>query len=146
MNLTVPPSVVVVGSDGRLTALSVGTASVLAKAQNTATPPVLISSAAVNITVIAATLQTLTINPQPGVLNVNETKQFTASASFTGGLSSDYTERVTWTSDYPEGATVSNVAGTKGQVTGKIPGLVTITATDPETGIKTNLLVTVSQS
>ena len=133
---------------GKLTALASGIGSntnVLAKALNTATPPVVISSAPVNVSVLAATLQTLTINPQPGTVDVNETKQFSVNASFSGGINVDYTERVTWTSDYIEGATVSTADGTKGQVTGKIPGFVNITAKDPETGMSTTLGITVSQ-
>ena len=142
-------SVVVFNSESGLMTASNSAANqntnVRAKMQNTATPPVLISSADVNVSVVSATLQTLTINPQPGTVNVNETKQFTVNAAFSGGLIVDYTERVTWESDFPEGASVSNAEGTKGQVTGKIPGHVNITATDPETSTTTTLLVTVSQ-
>lgn len=142
-------SVVVFGPEGgKLTALASGVgnnANVLAKAENTANPPVVISSSAVNVSVVAQTLQTLTMNPQPGAVDVGETKQFTVTGTFSGGATSSYTERVTWTSADPAIATISNDYGTKGQGTGVAAGIVTITATDPETSISTNLSITVSQ-
>ena len=136
---------VVIDSAGKLTALSAGSANVSARAQNTATPPAVISSAPVNVTVIGGTLDSLTINPTGDVI-VNDIRLFTVTATFiTPDSTSNYSQRVTWTSSDTPIATVSNVDGTKGEVTGVMAGIVTITATDPETGKTTSVDITVSQ-
>jgi len=138
-------SAVVVDSDGKLTALSAGAANVLAKAQNTANPPVLISSAAVNVTVIAADLQSLTIQPQLDPEVVGFTRQYSVTGTYVGGSTSSYTQRATWTSSDPAIFTVSNDIDTKGQVTGVAAGIATLTAKDPETDKFDSLSITVSQ-
>jgi uncharacterized protein YjdB len=115
------------------------------KVQNTATPPAVISSATVNVTVIGGTLDSLTINPTGDVI-VNETRLFTVTATFSSPSSiSNYTQRVVWTSSDPAIATVSNVDGTRGEVTGVMAGIFTLTATDPETDKTTSLDIPVSQ-
>ena len=138
-------SVAIVNPDGKLTALSVGSANVLAKAQNTASPPIVISSAAVNVTVTGATLQSLAIQPQLDPEVVGFTRQYSVTGTYTGGETTSYTQRVTWTSSDPAVLTVSNDVETKGKVTGVMAGIVTLTAKDPETGISDSLSVTVSQ-
>lgn len=139
------PSVVVVDSDGKLTALSVGAANVLAKAQNKAAPPAVISSAAVNVTVTPATLDSLTIQPQLDPEVVGFTRQFSVTGTYLGGSTTSYTQRATWTSSDTAIFTVSNDVETKGQVTGVAAGIATLKAKDPETGITDTLSVTVSQ-
>ena len=138
-------SVVVLGPGSQFTALAAGTADVTAKAQNTATPPDVISSTPpVNVTVLAATLDSLTINPTGDVI-VNEARPFTVTAAFLPSGSSNYTQRVTWTSSDPAVATVSNIDPTRGVVTGVMAGNTKITATDPETKKTTSVDITVSQ-
>lgn len=138
-------SVAIVNPDGKLTALSVGAANVLAKAQNTATPPIVISSATVNVTVTGTTLQSLAIQPQLDPEVVGFTRQYSVTGTYTGGETTSYTQRVTWTSSDPAVLTVSNDVETKGKVTGVMAGIVTLTAKDPETGISDSLSVSVSQ-
>lgn len=139
-------SFAIVNPDGKLTALSVGAANVLAKAQNTATPPIVISSTPpVNVTVTGATLQSLAIQPQLDPEVVGFTRQYSVTGTYTGGETTSYTQRVTWTSSDPAVFTVSNDVETKGKVTGVMAGIATLTAKDPETGISDSLSVTVSQ-
>jgi uncharacterized protein YjdB len=137
-------AVAVFGPDkGSLTASAAGTSSV------TAQRSALVTSASVTVTVQDAVADSLTITPQTGAVNtvnVGQTKQFIATATFPGGITADYTERVYWqvsaTSD--DIATVSTAAGTKGQVTGIRAGSVTLDATVPGTGLTaSSLTVTV---
>jgi hypothetical protein len=90
-------------------------------------------------------LQSLTIQPQLDPEVVGFTRQFYVTGTYTGGSTSSYTQRATWTSSDTAIFTVSNDVETKGQVTGVAAGIATLTAKDPATGISDTLSVTVSQ-
>lgn len=128
---------------GRLTATAAGASNV------TAQRSALISSASVTVTVQDAVADSLTITPQTGAGNtvsVGQTRQFIVTATFPGGITADYTERVYWQASAASDdiATVSTAQGTKGQVTGIRSGSVTLDATVPGTGLSApSLIVTV---
>jgi hypothetical protein len=60
---------------------------------------------------------------------------FTANAELSDGTTPNYTQKVTWVSTNTAVATISNAAGTRGQVTAVSPGTSTIKATDPVSGV-----------
>jgi hypothetical protein len=127
-------------SRGKLTAISSGATSVMAISKAGDNP---ILSSALTVSVSAPTLESITISPDPGAVAIGETVQFSAIATFTGGITADYTERVLWESNDVETATVSTAAGTKGQVTGILAGSVTLTVTVPATATTNTLSITV---
>jgi uncharacterized protein YjdB len=120
-------SVGVFGSDrGLLTSLAVNSTNVVALGLNSTGDPV--SSLAAPVTVQNVSLQTLEIVTEPGTVFAGGTKEYDAIATFDNSVTADYTERAYWTSSNVEIATVSNVNGTKGQVTFIKAGQVTLNA------------------
>lgn len=75
------------------------------------------------------TLTSIAVTPASATLTVGETRQFTASGTYSDNSTKDITSKVTWTSSPVGTATVSNTAGTKGLVTAITEGAVTVTAT-----------------
>jgi hypothetical protein len=82
-----------------------------------------------NLTVVA--LNSVTVLPaNPTIaLGTGAPQQFTASASFADGTSSDVTASATWASSNPGVATISNTQGAQGQASPVSAGTTTITAT-----------------
>jgi len=120
------------------------TTNVTASMLNGATPPVNIVSPTTIVSVNAAVLDYLTINPpNPTVFNVPV--QLEAIAVFSNQQTRDFTERVTWTVDALDAdiATVSNAPGSKGQVTGLSPGVARIRVKDTFTDTNATTEVTV---
>jgi hypothetical protein len=113
------------GTNGLATAVGVGSASI------SATLGAVVSRAIV-LTVSPATLVTIDVTP-PGVsIASGTTQQFTATGNYTDATHQDLTSVVSWTSNAPSVAVVSNAAGTKGLATAgnvQATGLTTITAT-----------------
>ncbi|MCI0505717.1 MAG: Ig-like domain-containing protein [Gammaproteobacteria bacterium] len=128
-------------SRGNLTATANGATSVSAGSLNSS--DAVKSWLAITVTVTDPDLEFITITPDPGSVAVGETVQFTATATFIGGITADYTERVLWESNSVETATVSTAAGTKGQVTGILAGSVTLTVTVPATATTDTLSINV---
>ena len=77
----------------------------------------------------------LSISVVPSVTSVaqGETQQFTATGLYSNLSTKDLTNSVTWSSAQGLLATVSNAVGSQGLATGLLPGVDTITATDPST-------------
>lgn len=111
------------GSRGLATAIAVTTA------------PINISATLAGVTgttqlsVTAAVIETVTVNPASFSLVAGTTQQLTASAHYSDGNDVDVTTQVTWTSSNTARATVSNAMGSNGLVTSLTTGSVTITAT-----------------
>jgi len=133
-------SIAVFGVDaGKLTTTAPGSSNVVAQRLNSVST-LITSSPAVTVTVQDETLQSLTITPNPGTVDIGGTVQFTATATFSNIVTQvDYTERVywSWSSNNFDFVTVSTAEGTKGQVTGikaggpfilnaEVPGLTVI--------------------
>ncbi|HEY2901418.1 MAG TPA: Ig-like domain-containing protein [Polyangia bacterium] len=108
------------GTAGVVTALSNGATKV------TATSGGVIGAAA--ITVSPATLKSLTVAPGAASVPIGVTTKLTAQGVFTDGTTRDVTTQVAWTSSNNSVATVSNLTGSEGTVTGVSTGTVTVSA------------------
>ena len=106
-----------VGTQGTVTGQAAGTASVTA-AYGALTATSL-------VTVTAASVQSLAIEPATLALARGGTGQLSAMATYSDSSVVDVTEQATWTSD-SSNATVSNVSGTRGKVAATSAGSATI--------------------
>lgn len=77
------------------------------------------------LTLIAVTPHASTFNPA----NPADTRQMTATGTYSDGSTEDITALVTWSTHAPATATISNVEATRGRVTAVAEGTTTITAT-----------------
>lgn len=75
-----------------------------------------------------AVLQAIAVTPVNPSVAYGRSRQFTAMGSFSDGSVFDVTKYATWSSAHTNIAEVSNVAGSKGLATAKIPGTTNITA------------------
>ncbi|MDP1822600.1 MAG: Ig-like domain-containing protein [Archangium sp.] len=122
---SVAPSVLTVsdepGSRGLVTALSPGTAEVLATTAGV--------TSATTIEVTAATLTGLAVTPVSPTVGVGTTLAFTASGTYSDNTTQDVTTTAAWSSTDSSRLTVSNAAGTRGLGTGLESGVATVSAT-----------------
>jgi len=68
------------------------------------------------LTVTAAVLVSIAINPPTATIALGTTQQFTATGTFTDGTTQDLTQSGHWSSTVATVATISDTAGTMGQV------------------------------
>ncbi len=125
------------GSQGEVTAVATGAATI------TATDPTTSIEGVSAVTVLPAVLLAVTVSPLATNIPAGETEQFTATGHYSDGSTQDLTDSVTWASSDSSTATVSNAAGSEGEVTAVADGAATITATDPTTSIEGVSAVTV---
>ena len=71
-------------------------------------------------------------------ISVGEFANFIATGTYQNGTTKNLTQRVDYTSSDPTVADAPNTEGNKGKVNGLKPGVVTITATEPLSGISSN--------
>lgn len=102
-------------------------------------------SGTLDVTVTGATLTSIDIGPA-FTLPKGVGKRLTATGTFSDLSTRDLTTSVTWSTSVPSIATVSNDGGSSGLVTSVAPGVATITAADPATGIAGAAAVTVSSA
>jgi hypothetical protein len=122
------------GSRGLATAVAVGTSNLSAEFNGL--------SAATQLTVSAATLESIALSPlNPSILSLSG-GQFTATGTFSDASSADITDQVSWGSSLPTVATVSDAGGTKGQVSTLINGTTTISVDLDNIRASTRLTVT----
>jgi uncharacterized protein YjdB len=128
---------------GELAALPGVSGSTVAQVKIINSQDVLKTSPTAAVTVQAANLTGLTIFPPASPVRVGETEQYTVEATFSNGLTADYTERVTWSVLFsnPIIATVSTASSTKGEVTGVREGPATLSIVDPQTGTPQTLAI-----
>jgi hypothetical protein len=81
------------------------------------------------ISVTSATLQSITVLPASGAINPGNTRQYSATGTYSDTTTQVITTLVNWTSSAPGVATISNAAGSNGLATGVAAGMTTITAT-----------------
>jgi uncharacterized protein YjdB len=86
-------------------------------------------SGSTTLTVTPAALVSIAVTPTNPAIPVLQTQQLTATGTYSDGTHADITTTVTWTSSNPLVASISNAAGSKGQVTGLLPGTAVMTAT-----------------
>jgi len=82
-----------------------------------------------------ARLERITLGSHEVRRSVGETQRFTATGHYVGGATRNLTQRVDWTSSDPKIAAAANTKGDRSRVEMVGPGTVTISATDPKTGI-----------
>jgi len=99
-----------------------------------ATPTPTVTSTAPTPTPVGTPIA-LHVSPASRTVNVGGTGNFTATAEYSNGATQNYTQLVVWASSDENIATISNVDGTRGRATGVGPGIATISATDPATGL-----------
>ena len=81
------------------------------------------------VTVSAATLMSIAVTPASASIAVGATQDFIATGTFSDASTLDITTYVTWLSNAPAVAAISNAGGSKGQAKGLSAGQTTITAT-----------------
>jgi uncharacterized protein YjdB len=107
----------------------------------TATDPSSLISGTAAIAVIQAALTSLSVSPSPATVPRYDILQLTATGHYSDGATGNVTDSVTWSSSDTSIATVSAT----GLVTGGAnTGTVTITATDPSTGVTGTTILTVT--
>jgi uncharacterized protein YjdB len=89
-------------------------------------------------------LKTLRVTPQTARVALGETTDLLAIGTYAEGTDENVTDLMIWTSSDESIATVSMDFGSEGQVTALAAGTVTITAEDPETGLKSTAAIEVA--
>lgn len=126
------------GSEGQATSVALGATTI------TATDPGSGVNGATTLTVTAAVLVSIAVTPMATEVGIGSTQQLTATGTYSDASQQDLTDQVTWSSDSPAAATVSNAGGSEGLVTGVGIGVATITGTDPGTSIQAAAVITVT--
>jgi trimeric autotransporter adhesin len=125
---------------GAVRAEDVGTATI------TATDPTTNITASSDVTVTPAVLQSIQILPsQPNVAK-GTSLQFTAEGIYSDLTTQDLTANVTWASDMPSVASISNGTTSHGFALTLATGATEISATDPGTGIVGTTILTVTDA
>ena len=126
------------GSKGLTQSVSQGSATI------TATDTASGISAAITLSVTAATLDSIEITPTNPTIGVGTKQPFTATGIYSDASTQDLTTSVTWSSSDTSIASISNVTGNKGLADGMAPGAATIAATDPASEISSDTTLTVT--
>jgi uncharacterized protein YjdB len=121
---------------GVVTGLGIGSASITATVNGV--------SGSTTVTVTAATLTTITAEPDSPSIAKGTTVALDATCDFTDGTTQNCTDQVSWTSGDGTIAEVSDTLGTKGLVKGLAVGSTAITATLD--GIQGSTTVTVTEA
>src|SRR5208337_3216533 len=109
------------GSNGQVTPVAAGNTTITAASGSI--------SGSTTLTVSSATLVSIAVTPANSGIALKTTEQFRATGTFSDNSTQDITASVTWSSSNASVATISNAAGSKGQVTSVATGNTTITAT-----------------
>ncbi len=83
------------------------------------------------------TIVRLELKPVTKTISVGESANYTVTAFDAQGLGKNMTQKVAYASSDATVAEAPNAAPNKGRVNGLAPGVVTISATDPVTGVRT---------
>ena len=124
---------------GLASAIAVGTVTITATDSSGAT-----GTATLNVT--DAVVTSIEVTPANPIISRLSTQQFRATATFSDGTKGDVTASVSWTSEKPVVADISNAPGSKGRATGLTGGTSIITATDVATGVSGTTLLTVTSA
>lgn len=111
----------VVGTKGKATSVAAGVTTITATSGAISDDEVL--------TVTPASLVSIAVTPAGQTIKKTQTRQYTATGTYTDGSTVDITVLVTWTSSTAATATISNAIGSNGLATGVNIGFVTFTAT-----------------
>ncbi len=86
----------------------------------------------------AGRLERLTLGPREARRPVGEAQQFTATGHYADGATRNLTQKVEYASSDPAIARAPNAAGNRSRIEAVAPGVATITATDPKTGVRSS--------
>jgi uncharacterized protein YjdB len=109
------------GSNGVVTAVSVGPATITATLNN------VVGTA--TVTVVAATLQSITVTPANAMTTVLLRSNYTATGMYSNGTTVNLTAQVTWATGNAAIAAISNTVGAEGQLLARANGMTTVSAT-----------------
>ena len=109
-----------VGTKGQTQTLAMGSTMIQAQYNG--------MSGNTTLTVTNATLSSITVAPNVASIMPGGIQQFTATGNFNDGSTLLITDLVTWLSSNPMIADVSNAGVSRGQATGFIAGMVTVSA------------------
>jgi Bacterial Ig-like domain (group 2) len=109
------------GAAGLATSVAAGTTLITASLSG-------VSSAAVTLTVTAATLVSIAIIPANPSIALGTTVQLTATGTYTDSSTRNLTSQATWASSAGSTATVSNASGSNGLATSVATGSTIVTA------------------
>ncbi len=126
------------GSEGLATGLAAGSSTIVATGAGTTI------SGSTSLAVSAAVLESVAITPTNWSRALGYTQQFTAIGTFSDNNTQDLTTAVTWASNTPASATISNAPGTQGLATTVAVGPTTITATHAPSGLGDSTQFTVT--
>ena len=124
------------GGRGTVTALAVGSTTISATLNGL--------TGSTNVTVSAATVVSIELNPVVPSVAVNTRLSFTATAIYSDNTSQNVTGRATWLSTSPSVASISTAGGTRGQAVALTAGTTTISASFG--GVTGNTLLTVTSA
>ena len=99
-------------------------------------------SGSTTLTVTAASLLSIAVNPANPTIAKGTAQQFTATGTYSDSTTQDLTTTVTWASSAQVVATISNATGSNGLATGVSAGNTTISATLGTVSGSTTLTVT----
>jgi uncharacterized protein YjdB len=123
------------GTQGLATSIGEGTSTITATSGSV--------GQSTTLTVSAPTLVSIAVTPEAPFILLGGTQQFAATGTYSDKSTQDLTTSVTWASETPKVATISNAAGSQGSATGVGVGTSTITAT---LGVIGSTVLTVTQS
>jgi uncharacterized protein YjdB len=126
------------GSNGLASTVGMGTATITATAGTL--------SGSTTLTVTPATLVRIDVTPANQTLPRASTDYYTATGVYSDASVQDLTMSVTWTSSSTATATISNGAGSEGQVSTLAAGTTTIIATDSASGMSGTTTLTVTNA
>lgn len=98
------------------------------------------------VTLTAAALVAIVVDPPNQTLPRSTTDSYVATGIYSDFTTRDLTAAVTWSSSNTAVATVSNAAGAEGTLTTLSPGTTTIGASDPATGLHGEATLTVTNT
>jgi hypothetical protein len=110
------------GSRGLVVSLGTGTTQITASFGG-------VSSNPATLTVTPAVLKSISVTPSGASIPIGAKQQFTATGTYSNGMTKDITASATWTSTNTQVATVSDAIGTKGLATAAGIGTTTVIAT-----------------
>lgn len=134
---TTSSNVVSVNSIGLASANSVGNAVISAR-DTRSTISSDDSNTSASVIVMVAMLTSISISPASVVIPTGVTTQLIATGTYNNGASANVSESVTWNSSNTTVATVSNSAGSRGQLNSLSVGGAMITASDPTSMISSD--------
>ncbi len=129
------PSVATINTTGLAASHATGTTFISAAYS-------LVTSNTATLDVTPAVLTSLTVTPVNPSVVLGKTLQFTATGTFSNGLTQNLTSLVSWSSSKTTVATISNATGSNGLAKSVAVGTTTITATSGSFSSATTLTVT----